>query len=69
MGERRAVERLIELHKEMAPLMNDLMCFFRLIGHFREIDPPEALTRKRQLDRIFYATRPHSSRKAASTAR
>jgi hypothetical protein len=52
---RRAVERLIELHKEMAPLLNDLICFFRQIGHFREIDPPEALVRKRRLDRIFYA--------------
>jgi len=52
---RRAVERLIELHKEMAPLLNDLMCFFRLIGHFREITPPEAIARKRTLDRIFFA--------------
>jgi hypothetical protein len=52
---RRAVERLIELHKEMAPLLNDLMCFFRMIGHFREIDPPGALARKRQVNRIFYA--------------
>jgi hypothetical protein len=52
---RRAVERLIELHKEMAPLLNDLMCFFRLVGQFREIDPPGALARKRKVDRIFYA--------------
>ena len=51
---RRAVERLIELHKEMAPLLNDLMCFFGMIGHFREIDPPDAIARKRQLDRIFF---------------
>ena len=54
---RRAVERLIELHKEMAPLLNDLMCFFRLIGHFREIDPPQLLAHKRQLDRTFYTNR------------
>lgn len=52
---RRAVERLIELHKEMAPLMNDLMCFFGLIGHFREIDPHAAVARKRRLDRIYFA--------------
>ena len=31
---RRAVERLVELHKEMAPLLNDLLCFFRTRGHF-----------------------------------
>jgi hypothetical protein len=52
---RRAVERLIELHKELAPALNDLMCFFRQIGHFREIDPPAALACKRRVDRIFYA--------------
>ena len=52
---RRAVERLIELHKEMAPLLNDLICFFRMIGQFREVDPPDAIARKRQLDRIFFA--------------
>lgn len=52
---RRAVERLIELHKEMAPLLNDLMCFFRMIGQFREIDPPALIARKRQLDRVFFA--------------
>ncbi len=51
---RRAVERLIEIHKEMAPLLNDLLCFFRLIGHFRSIDPPELLLRKRKLDRLFF---------------
>lgn len=52
---RRAVDRLVELHKEMAPLLNNLMCFFQQIGHFREIDPPDAVADKRQLDRIFYA--------------
>jgi hypothetical protein len=55
MGESTSVERLIELRKEMAPALNDLMCFFRQIGHFREIDPPAALSCKRRVDRIFYA--------------
>jgi hypothetical protein len=54
---RRAVERLLELHKDMAPLLNDLMCFFRLIGHFREIDPPVAVAKKRQIDRIFFTNK------------
>lgn len=52
---RRAVERLIELHKEMSPLLNDLHCFFQTIGHFREISPPAVIDRKRRLDRLFYA--------------
>jgi hypothetical protein len=51
---RRAVERLIELHKEIAPLLNDMLCFFTRVGHFREIDPPDMLARKRKLDHIFF---------------
>lgn len=51
---RRAVERLIELHTEMAPLINDLFCFFLRVGHFRTIDPPSAIARKRNLDRIYF---------------
>lgn len=51
---RRAIERLLELHARMAPLMNDLMCFFRTIGHFRDIDPPTAITKKRELDKLYF---------------
>ncbi len=51
---RRAVDRLVELHKEMAPLINDLYCFFTRVGHFREIDPPTLVTKKRQLDKLYF---------------
>lgn len=51
---RRAVDRLIELHKEMAPLLNDLLCFFTWVGHFRDIDPPNVLVTKRQVDKIYF---------------
>jgi hypothetical protein len=51
---RRAVERLLELHEKMAPLMNDLMCFFRTIGDFRDIDPPSAIRKKRELDKLYF---------------
>jgi hypothetical protein len=51
---RKLIERRLELHREMAPRLNDLLCFFTCKGHFREIDPPEAITRKRELDKIFF---------------
>jgi hypothetical protein len=38
----------------MAPLMNDLVCFFTTIGHFRDIDPPAVIERKRQLDKLYF---------------
>lgn len=52
---RKVIERRLILYDKMAPLLNDLLCFFLTIGHFREIDPPAALAKKRELDRLFYA--------------
>lgn len=57
-GSRKLIERRLELYQEMAPKLNDLFCFFCLVGHFQEVSPPEALARKRQIDRIFHAYAP-----------
>jgi len=51
---RKLIERRLELYDEMARPLNDLYCFFHLVGHFREIEPPDAVARKRELDRAFY---------------
>jgi hypothetical protein len=54
---RKLVERRLEIYGEMAPLLNDLYCFFRCVGRFREITPPDALALKRDLDKLFYVNR------------
>jgi hypothetical protein len=56
-GNRKVIERRISLYDEMAPKLNDLYCFFFCVGSFREIDPPTALKRKRELDRSFHVNR------------
>lgn len=53
--QRKHYETRLERWQEIAPLLNDLLCFFMLFGHFREVTPPEAIKRKRQLDRAVYA--------------
>jgi hypothetical protein len=50
----KVIERRIELHKEISPKLNDLLCFLLCIGHFREISPPQAVATKRALDRLFH---------------
>ena len=55
---RKLIERRLELYEEMAPKLNDLFCFFVLVGHYREVTPPDAIGRKRELDRIFHAHAP-----------
>jgi hypothetical protein len=51
------IERRLALYSEMAPLLNDLYCFFRFVGHFRDIAPPDAIERKRGLDKTFFINR------------
>jgi hypothetical protein len=55
---RKLIERRLDLYEQMAPILNDLFCFFTLVGHYREVTPPEALSRKRRVDRIFHAHAP-----------
>lgn len=54
----KLIERRLDLYEKMAPTLNDLFCFFTLVGHFQEITPPDAISRKRKLDRIFHAHAP-----------
>lgn len=51
---RRLVELRLDLYAQMALPLNDLLCFFRRVGNFQDITPPEALKRKRALDKAFY---------------
>lgn len=52
---RKVVERRLDLHSSMAPMLNDVYCVTRTIGHFRSIDPDQLLQTKRELDRLFFA--------------
>ena len=52
---RKKYDSRVERWQEIAPPLNDLLCFFMLFGHFREVTPPGAIKRKRQLDRAVYA--------------
>jgi hypothetical protein len=42
----------------LAPLLNDLMCYFTFIGCWKELDPPDVVKLKRQLDRQFHVAVP-----------
>ncbi|ADB50814.1 hypothetical protein [Conexibacter woesei] len=53
-GNRKLIELRLELYSDMALPLNDLLCFFRCVGDYAEITPPEALRRKRRLDKSFY---------------
>jgi hypothetical protein len=52
---RTLIERRLDLFEEIAPKLNDLYAFSLVLGHFREIEPPEAVKLKRELDRTFHS--------------
>jgi hypothetical protein len=54
---RKLIERRLELYDKMAPLLNDLFCFFTMVGDFRSVTPPIAIDRKRELDKVFHINR------------
>jgi hypothetical protein len=51
---RKLIELRLELYADMASSLNDLLCFFRLVGDYQTVTPPVALERKRTLDKAFY---------------
>jgi hypothetical protein len=53
--QRKRYDTRLERWEEIAPLLNDLLCFFMLFGQFRDVTPPNAIKLKRQLDRAVYA--------------
>lgn len=54
---RQLIERRLNLYDVMAPLLNDLFCFFTLVGDYRSVEPPAAISAKRTLDKSFYVNR------------
>ena len=54
---RKLIEKRLELYDMMAGPLNDLYCFFRTFGQFREVTPPIAIKRKRALDKAYFASK------------
>ena len=51
---RKLIEKRLELFDDMSGPLNDVFCFFRLVGDFQSITPPNAITLKRRLDKLFF---------------
>ena len=51
------VSRLLEIFGQVAPGLNQLLCFSTFVGGWKEIKPSEAISVKRKLDEAIYANR------------
>jgi hypothetical protein len=57
-GSQRLAEKHLEFFETVAPLLNQLLCFFTEVGSWKEIAPPEAIAIKRRLDEFFSINAP-----------
>jgi len=51
------VTRRLDIFREVAPALNQLLCFATFVGGWKEIQASQAIAIKRQLDEIMYANR------------
>jgi hypothetical protein len=56
------VTRRLDIFTQLAPGLNQLLCFATFVGGWKEIQPRQAITLKRRLDETMYANRVRHTR-------
>src|SRR5215831_3473729 len=56
-GNQTVVTHRLRIFAELAPGLNQLLCFATFVGGWKEIDPHKAIEIKRKLDETMYANR------------
>lgn len=53
-GNQKVIEKRLAIWDQVAPLLNDLLCYFTYVGAWKEGMPTEMVKLKRQFDRIMH---------------
>jgi len=54
----KVVEKRIGVYDELAPLLNDLYCYYEFVGNWKEFTPTQVIEIKRKLDKKLYINAP-----------
>jgi hypothetical protein len=54
----KLIEKRIAIYDCLAPLFNDLLCYFTYVGSWKELRPTDIISLKRKLDRQIYLAAP-----------
>jgi hypothetical protein len=54
----KLVEKRLAIYDELAPHLNDLLCYFTYVGCWRDLDPPYVVKLKRIVDKHAYIAMP-----------
>lgn len=52
--DQKLIEKRIKVYEELAPLLNDLHCFFCRVGHWKQMSAEDVVSTKRKADKVFY---------------
>src|SRR5664280_674150 len=54
----KLTEKRLAIYDDLAPLFNDLLCYFSYVGCWKELKPPNVVALKRRIDRKIYLAAP-----------
>src|SRR4051794_33920989 len=57
-AQQKVIERRIRAYDELARPINQLFCFFCYVGSWKDMDPPDLVVLKRQLDQTAHISAP-----------
>ncbi|MBC8732614.1 hypothetical protein [Paraburkholderia sp. UCT2] len=49
----KLIEKRLAIYDSAAPLLNQLLCFYTWVGHWKDVSPEDVIKAKRELDKIF----------------
>jgi len=47
----KLIEKRLAVYDELAPLLNDLLCYYTFVGRWKELRPPDIIKHKREVDK------------------
>lgn len=54
----RLIEKRIVVYDDLAPHLNDLLCYFTFVGCWKDLNPPDVVAMKRLVDKKIYLAAP-----------
>lgn len=58
----KLIEKRLSIYDELAPLLNDNLCYFTYVGNWKERSPEDVIQSKREIDKKIYLAAPMFSK-------
>lgn len=63
----KLIEKRLDVYDDLAPDLNDLLCYFTFVGCWRDLDPPAVVAMKRKVDKKIHLASPLFSKQFFSS--